>query len=109
MRSSPWKTAVSSFTFPTQPQPVTPVTDNFFDPSEVFNNFPHVYSFSGSDPEPAISSLNGKNTKVRENSDNDLDFDEETKEGCDDQCDSQGCFGKGPTKCIACRFKRMDK
>ncbi|XP_050300640.1 furin-like protease 2 [Anthonomus grandis grandis] len=107
IRSSPWKAPVSSFVFPTQPQPVTPVTDNFFDPSDVFNNFPHVYSFSGSELSPEVSSLNEKNVKVsREN--RNMEFDEETKDGCDDQCDDQGCFGKGPTKCIACRFKRMD-
>ncbi|ENN73786.1 hypothetical protein YQE_09613, partial [Dendroctonus ponderosae] len=108
IRSSPWKSPSNTFTFPTQSQPVTSVTDNFFDPSEVFNSFPHIYSFAGSDPDPAFSSLDEKNTKVRENNENDLNFDEETKIGCDDQCDDQGCFGKGPTKCIACRYKRMD-
>ncbi|XP_060524028.1 furin-like protease 2 [Cylas formicarius] len=110
IRSTPWKSPTNTFTFPSQGQAVTPVNNNFFDADvfKGFNDFPHVYSFSGSDPEQAVSSLDGKNTRVRENS-NSIDFDEETKEGCDEQCDNQGCFGGGPTKCIACKNKRMDK
>ncbi|KAJ8941052.1 hypothetical protein NQ318_006826 [Aromia moschata] len=108
-RSTPWKSPLNTFTFPTQSQPVTQVTDNFFDADNIFkglNNFPNVYSFAASDPEAAVSSLDGK--KVRDN-ENNIDADEETKENCDDQCDDQGCFGRGPTKCIACKNKRMDK
>ncbi|KAL1508965.1 hypothetical protein ABEB36_003778 [Hypothenemus hampei] len=106
IRSSQWKSP-DAFPFPTQSQPVT---DNFFDPSEVFNNFPNLYSFAGSETNPVFTSLDEtKNTKVRDNSKNDLDIDDEVIEGCDDQCDSKGCFGKGPTKCYSCRFKRMDK
>lgn len=105
-RSTPWKSPLNTFTFPTQSQPVTQVTDNFFD-ADVYN-FGNVYAFAGSNPEVAISSLDGKNTKVRDNYNN-VDTDEETKENCDEQCDDQGCFGRGPTKCIACRNKRMDK
>lgn len=110
-RSTPWRSSLNNF-FPTQTQPVTQVTDNFFDADNIFKNFqnfPNVYSFSGSEPEAVVSSLDGKNTKVRDNINNDIDDDEETKEGCDPQCDDQGCFGRGPTKCIACKNKRMDK
>lgn len=112
-RSTPWKSPLNTFTFPTQSQ--QPVTqNNFFDPDlfKGFNNFPNVYTFAGSDPEQAISSLDGKKTKIRDNvnNNNNIDNDEdETKENCDEQCDDQGCFGKGPTKCIACKNKRMDK
>lgn len=28
---------------------------------------------------------------------------------CDPQCDPQGCYGKGPTHCIACKTYRLDK
>lgn len=109
----PWRSPLNTFTFPTQAEPVTQdvgVTDSFFN-SELFkgfNNYPNIYSFAGSDPEQAISSLDSKRTNVRDN-DNAIDNDEETKENCDEQCDEQGCFGRGPTKCIACRNKRMDK
>ncbi|XP_049766242.1 furin-like protease 2 [Schistocerca cancellata] len=27
---------------------------------------------------------------------------------CDAECDAQGCYGKGPTQCIACRHYRLD-
>lgn len=105
----PWKSSVNTFAFPTQPEPVTQVTDNFFNPElfKGFNNFPNVYSFAGSDPEQSITSLDGKKAIVREN--NHMENDEETKSNCDEECDDQGCFGRGPTKCIACKGKRMDK
>lgn len=111
-RSTPWKSPLNTFTFPTQSQqPVTQVSNNFFDPDlfKGFNNFPNAYAFAGSDPEQAISSFDGKKTKIRDNDSNNIDNDEETKENCDEQCDDQGCFGRGPTKCIACKNKRMDK
>nr|XP_022910704.1 furin-like protease 2 [Onthophagus taurus] len=90
-------------------QPI--VTDNLYN-SDVyrgFNNFQNVYSFSGSDPEESITSLDGKKTIVRNNN-NVIEFEEdEHKDNCHEQCDGQGCFGKGAEKCIACRNNRMDK
>lgn len=110
-RSTPWKSPLNTFTFPTQTIPVTPVTNNFFEDNlfRNFQDFPNIYAFSGSDRQESISSLNDKRPEVRDNQNNDIENDEETKEGCDEQCDEQGCFGRGPTKCIACRNKRMDK
>ncbi|KAG5898892.1 hypothetical protein JTB14_003286 [Gonioctena quinquepunctata] len=108
-RSTPWRSPLNTFTFPTQSQPVT---ENFFEADNIFRNFqdfPNIYAFSGSAPEPAISSLDGKKTEVRDNEKYSIEKDVETKDSCDDQCDEQGCFGKGTTKCIACRNKRMDK
>lgn len=107
-----WKSS-NPISFPTRSEPYTPeplVTDNIFGPElyKDFNNFQHVYSFSGSDPVQSISTLDGKKTIAR-NNDNRIDTDEETKDNCDEQCDDQGCFGKGPNKCVACRNKRMDK
>lgn len=106
----PWKSPLNTFTFPTVSESVTQVTGNDFfntDPFKNFHNFPNVYSFSGSEPEQSISSLDSKKTIIRDN--NNIDDDVETKENCDEQCDDQGCFGKGPTKCIACKNKRMDR
>lgn len=111
-RSTPWKSPLNTYTFPTQSQPVTQVTDNFFDADNIFKNFqnfPNIYAFSGSDPEESINSMDGKNTKVRDNISNGISNDVEVKDGCDVECDDQGCFGKGPSKCIACKNKRMDK
>lgn len=28
---------------------------------------------------------------------------------CDPQCDAKGCYGKGPTQCVACKHFRLDK
>lgn len=110
--SASWKSPLNTFTFPTQAQPIThdAVTDNFYnsDVFKNFNNYPNIYTFAGSDPQEAISSLDGKKTNLRDNN-NRIDNEEETKDNCDEQCDDQGCFGKGPNKCIACRNKRMDK
>ncbi|XP_045465314.1 furin-like protease 2 isoform X1 [Harmonia axyridis] len=106
---STWKLPLGSFFSPTPSEPVTQVTDNFFSPDifKNFNNFANVYTFSASDPEQSVTSLDGKKTIVRQNLENN-ENDEETKDGCDDQCDYQGCFGSGPSKCIACRNNRMD-
>ncbi|CAH1972311.1 unnamed protein product [Acanthoscelides obtectus] len=114
-RSTPWKSPLNNIAFPTQPQPLPQVSNNFFDTSDYFKNFqnfPNVYEFSGSDQDPIVSSLDGK--KVRDNNSQnnqvDLDLDDEqSRDGCDEQCDEQGCFGRGPAKCIACKNKRMDK
>lgn len=27
---------------------------------------------------------------------------------CDPECDSQGCYGKGPTQCVSCKHYRLD-
>lgn len=114
IRSTPWKTPLyNTFGVPTESDVITSdqvVTDNSFFSSEWFkgfNNYPNIYSFAGSDPEEAVSSLDGKKAIVRDG--NSIDNDVETKENCDDQCDDQGCFGNGPNKCIGCRNKRMDK
>lgn len=103
----------SSYIFPTNSNPVTQeplVTDNLYnaDLYRGFNNYQNIYNFAGSDPEQAISSLDGKKSIIRDN-DNSIDGDVESKDNCDDQCDAQGCYGKGPNKCIACKNKRMDK
>lgn len=111
-QNNQWKSPLNTFTFPTQAEPIVQdvVTDNNFFNAEVFkgfNNYPNIYSFAGSDPEQAISSLDGK--KVRDDVNAIVNDEEETKDGCDEQCDEQGCFGRGPDRCIACKNKRMDK
>lgn len=112
--STSWKSPLNTFTFPTHSDAITqetPVTVSDYFNSDLFrgfNNFPNIYTFSGSDPEEVISSMDGKKTKIRDN-DNRIDLDEETKENCDPECDDQGCYGKGADKCIACRNKRLDK
>lgn len=112
--STPWKSSLNSFTFPTQSESFTESTasgNDFYNADNIFkgfNNYQNVYSFAGSDPEQVISSLDGKKTNIRDN-ENRIDIDEETKENCDPECDDQGCYGIGADKCIGCRSKRLGK
>lgn len=101
--SSNWRSPQNTFTFPTPSEPIT--ADPFWDPDLFagFKNNPNsYYDFSGSENVQAVSSLDGK-----KRNDNVIDADG-TKDNCDEQCDDQGCFGKGANKCYACRNKRMD-
>lgn len=41
--------------------------------------------------------------------DGSLDTTRQILHDCDPQCDSQGCYGKGPTQCVACKNYRLDK
>lgn len=34
--------------------------------------------------------------------------DKQVQRMCDPECDSQGCYGKGPTQCVACKHYRLD-
>nr|XP_049702318.1 furin-like protease 2 [Helicoverpa armigera] len=34
--------------------------------------------------------------------------DKQVQRLCDPECDSQGCYGKGPTQCVACKHYRLD-
>jgi len=81
-----------------------------FNPS--FQNFPNIYSVSGSDPEASVASLNDAASKDRSLQENLMGADDSSKKvlhSCDPECDSQGCYGKGPTQCLACKHYKLDK
>jgi proprotein convertase subtilisin/kexin type 5 len=78
-----------------------------------FQNFPNIYSVSGSDPEASLAPLNdaaGKDPALQENlmgaGD---DSSKKVLHNCDPECDPQGCYGKGPTQCISCKHYKLDK
>lgn len=103
-----WKSALNTFTFPSQGEYSTPeTTGDYFTNSfkNSFENFPNVYTFAGSNPETAISSLDGK----KNHRENEIDDSKASLDNCHEECDMQGCYGKGPTKCVACKNKRLDK
>jgi proprotein convertase subtilisin/kexin type 5 len=81
-----------------------------FNPS--FQNFPNIYSVSGSDPEASVASLNDGASKDRSLQENLMGADDSSKKvlhSCDPECDAQGCYGKGPTQCIGCKHYKLDK
>ncbi|XP_058978156.1 furin-like protease 2 isoform X2 [Musca domestica] len=94
------------YTFPTESDLGQPInTDQF----SSFLNFQNLYTGAGSNPEQAVTTVDGHNipTPQRQNvmadSNNKL-----VLHDCDPECDSQGCYGRGPTQCVACKHYRLD-
>lgn len=75
-----------------------------------FLNFQNLYTGAASNTEQVVSTIDGHNipTPQRQNvmadSNNKL-----VLHDCDPECDSQGCYGRGPTQCVACKHYRLDK
>lgn len=83
--------------------------------SQPFRSLPDIFSAAGSSPEVAVASLNSERSSTSVNNAGSLSVGvNRPKEGqlvlheCDPQCDAQGCYGKGPTQCIACKQYRLD-
>ena len=105
------------FSFPNDQAPsATPSLDSNayygsnFNPS--FQNFPNIYSVAGSDPQESITPLNDdeKNPDLQENlMGTGDDGSKKILHSCDPECDPQGCYGKGPTQCVACKHYKLDK
>lgn len=105
---------VNPFVFPTDSdlnQPLTYNTNNYnTDPYTTYVNYQNLFSGAASNPEQSISTLDGHNipTPQREN----VMADSNNKivlHDCDPECDQQGCYGRGPTQCVACKHYRLDK
>ncbi|KAL1401872.1 hypothetical protein pipiens_006339 [Culex pipiens pipiens] len=58
----------------------------------------------------SVTTLNGHNipTAQRENVMADSNNKLVVLHDCDPECDQQGCYGKGPTQCVACKHYRLD-
>lgn len=107
--------AQASFNFPSPS-----VASNVFSNGDIFNqpafsNLPNIFSVAGSDPEVAVTSLGGQNANNNVQQQNGgAELNANVQEGrrvlhsCDPECDSQGCYGKGPTQCVACKHYRLD-
>lgn len=73
-------------------------------------NYPSIYTAAGSETNKVVTSLDGHNipTPQRENVMADAN-NKKVLHSCDPECDQQGCYGKGPTQCVACKHYRLDK
>uniref|UniRef100_A0A2M4DS50 furin n=1 Tax=Anopheles darlingi TaxID=43151 RepID=A0A2M4DS50_ANODA len=75
-----------------------------------FMNYPNLFSAAGSGIDKTVATLNGHNipTAQRENVMADSNNKLVVLHDCDPECDQQGCYGKGPTQCVACKHYRLD-
>lgn len=88
--------------------PIQPINYNYN--PDLYTYYPGVFSQAASNPEQAITTLDGHNIPIpqREN----VMADSNNKivlHDCDPECDQQGCYGRGPTQCVACKRYRLDK
>lgn len=96
---------------------------DFFQPY-AFQNYQGPYTGAASNVQSSVASLDGSpapilTNRLPGNSDSiddinrslqgSLDPSRTVLHNCDPQCDHQGCYGPGPTECIACKAYRLDK
>lgn len=76
-----------------------------------FTNYENFYTGAASNVDEIVSNLNHNNipTTQREHVLADATNKLVILHDCDPECDNQGCYGKGPTQCIACTHYRLDK
>ncbi|XP_030379433.1 furin-like protease 2 isoform X2 [Scaptodrosophila lebanonensis] len=77
-----------------------------------FLNYQNIFTSAGSSPEQATATLDGNNVTASQfqnavttsgSGDNNI-----VLYSCDAECDSLGCYGLGPTQCVACSHYRLD-
>lgn len=102
---SPQPPSSGSFVFPGSAPSPSAV------PYNVFHDYTSAslpYSGQGSEIDTAVSDPNGSDVE----SDNLVGAGEDSSKrvfhDCDEQCDSQGCYGKEPHQCISCKNYRLD-
>ncbi|XP_036319238.1 furin-like protease 2 isoform X2 [Rhagoletis pomonella] len=103
---------VNPYTYPTESDLGQPTNDGGYYNADQFAgylNYQNLFTGAGSNPEQAVATVDGHNipTPQRQNvmadSNNKL-----VLHDCDPECDSQGCYGRGPTQCVACKHYRLD-
>ncbi|KAI4500921.1 hypothetical protein M0802_004132 [Mischocyttarus mexicanus] len=109
-------------------------TTDFFAPS-TFQSYQGPYAGAASNVHASVATLDGSSAPLLTNrlpgdtaavaaaaasafdspsvpssqiADGSLDTTRQILHNCDPQCDSQGCYGKGPTQCVACKNYRLD-
>ncbi|KAL2735958.1 furin-like protease 2 isoform X1 [Vespula squamosa] len=102
---------------------------DFFAPS-TFQSYQGPYAGAASNVHASVATLDGSSAPLLTNrlpgdtaaasgfdspsvsssqiADGSLDTTRQILHDCDPQCDSQGCYGKGPTQCVACKNYRLD-
>lgn len=109
-RSAPYSPYISS---PTETDlSRSSLGQNYF--SNSFNgyvNYQNIFAGAGSNVEKTYTTLDGHNipTSQRENVMADSNNKLVILHDCDPECDQQGCYGRGPTQCVACKHYRLDK
>ncbi|XP_046429629.1 furin-like protease 2 isoform X1 [Neodiprion fabricii] len=76
-----------------------------------FQTYQGAFTGSASNVQESVASLDGSAASILTNQlPNDVasNSDRFVNQRCDPQCDSQGCYGDGPTHCIACKNYRLD-
>lgn len=101
-----------------QHRPVDEFRDTDFFARSGFQGYQGPYTGAASNVEASVTTLDGASNPLLTNrlpgdlSPSDDSFDSGKKirqHDCDPQCDNQGCYGKGPTQCVACKSYRLDK
>ncbi|KAH8385207.1 hypothetical protein KR200_005715, partial [Drosophila serrata] len=129
LRSSPIGSHTNPFLFPSASNIGQPANEggNFnTDSFASYLNYQNIFTSAGSNPEPATATLDGHNvntssaaveaaapiTSVTQlmSSTNDARAGSKLTilHSCDAECDSSGCYGRGPTQCVACSHYRLD-
>lgn len=107
-----------------------PGNSDFFS-SSTFQNYQGPYAGAASNLQASVATLDGSSAPILTNHlpgdvssaaafdspsaassaqvDGSLDTTRRILHDCDPQCDAQGCYGKGPTQCVACKNYRLDK
>ncbi|XP_020283129.1 furin-like protease 2 isoform X1 [Pseudomyrmex gracilis] len=103
-----------------------PGNSDFFS-SSTFQNYQGQFAAAASNIQASVATLDGSSAPLLTNrlpgdvpssafdspsmasqADGTLDTTRRILHDCDPQCDAQGCYGKGPTQCVACKNYRLD-
>ncbi|XP_012252633.2 furin-like protease 2 isoform X2 [Athalia rosae] len=81
--------------------------------TQQFNpNYQGAFTGSASNVEESVANLDGSAASIilTNQLSNDITSNNNrlVNHNCDPQCDQQGCYGEGPTQCIACKNYRLD-
>uniref|UniRef100_A0A1B0GIL1 furin n=2 Tax=Lutzomyia longipalpis TaxID=7200 RepID=A0A1B0GIL1_LUTLO len=112
LRSSGLPRISNPFVFPTETDMNQPLVGNYYAPDLYagYVNYQNIYAGAASSQDKAYITIGGHNipTTQRENVMADAN-NKVVLHDCDPECDQQGCYGKGPTQCVACKHYRLDK
>ncbi|XP_059609032.1 furin-like protease 2 [Phlebotomus argentipes] len=111
LRSSGLPRISNPFVFPTETDMNQPLVGNYYAPDLYagYVNYQNIYAGAASSQDKAYITIGGHNipTTQRENAMADAN-NKVVLHDCDPECDQQGCYGKGPTQCVACKHYRLD-
>lgn len=74
-----------------------------------YNNYQNYYVGASSNVDNVVAEGSNVPTLQRDNVMADSNNRLVISHDCDPECDNQGCYGQGPTQCVACKHYRLDK